>query len=377
MGGPQKPPPLLRRASATDEIKKIEGYSISPAVAVTSSFLVLSYLMMGIAPSSYVFATMTNLCYLAAGFHREAAAATDKHSVTLLVGQMGGGAVILVLMGASSFAFHREADMYSPAHTLDITFGWLLVVHVFYSAFSLSLLALAKYCRRAGTRILRTALSLSLLIAFTIIMTFYDDVYSNQDWFYFTIGPAAAVFGGIARFLLVFEEGKFQWRAFGIAMFEVVVALSAVLAAIICQGSLLGRKITISSDPKAYDLFHGNWHFLLALVCALLYSRIADAARIVQGTHVVCVCNLPALDLSSEVLILVYSATCIVLKETKTSTQTCLWIMAPMSSFFAVHGLFVARALLPGDDAGGRERNPKIFPLDATPLEYATIRINF
>ena len=70
--------PLLRRQSARGDIKDVEGYSISPTVATTTLFLAISYIAMVIAPSPYVFATTTNLCYLAAGFWREAVSASRK-----------------------------------------------------------------------------------------------------------------------------------------------------------------------------------------------------------------------------------------------------------------------------------------------------------
>ena len=276
-------PPLLLRRDAQSKLPQIEGYTISPTVAAASSCLILSYVILGIAPSVYVFASTTNLCYMAAGFYREAVTATDRHSATLLVGQMAGGSLILVLMGASSFAFHRESAVYSPAHTLDILFGWLLVTHVFYVCFSVSLLAFVRFVLpdsldERGARYMRTALSFSLLVAVTLLMTFYDTFYAHQTEFFFVLGPSAALFGGITRFILVYEDGSLRWHAVGLAVMEVVVALTVVFAAILSQGELLGRRLSRGTDPMGYDFFHGQWHFLLALVTSLLYSRAADAA---------------------------------------------------------------------------------------------------
>jgi len=368
--------PVFRRQSGSAEIPQIEGYTISPVIAATSSCLLLSYVLLGLAPSAYVFATTTNLCYLAAGFFREAASVQDKHEATQLVGQMGGGSLILVLMGASSFAFHRESQIGAPAHTLDILFGWLLVTHVFYVSFSVALLAFAKFVLpdrldKRGVSVVRQALAFSLLLMVTMLMTFYDTFYSHQQEFFFSLGPAAAVFGGITRFILVYEDRKLQWKAVGLALVEVVVALTATFAAIFSQGELLGRRLSRSTDPAGYDLFHGNWHFLLALVTSLLYSRAADAARIVKGTHVVCVCSLPLLDWAAEALVFVYSLLCIFLKETNVDTRSCTVVLGMVAAGFAVHGWATFFASLSGD-VGGPLLTPR--PLAPTPRGFELLR---
>ena len=203
-----------------------------------------------------------------------------------------GGALVLVFMGASSLAFHRASTMNSPAHTLDIAFGWILVSHVFYVSFAVALLAGAKAAtpqldRRdhEAVRNVRFVLSVLFLVFVTVLMTLYDDFYRHQTTLYLVVGPAAAVFGAICRGILVYEEGKLQWPAVRLAIVELVVALTAVFAAIVCQGELLGRTLNRATTPEEYDFYHGQWHFLLALVVGLLYSRAADSARIVQGTH--------------------------------------------------------------------------------------------
>ena len=351
---PVPPLPLLRRQSGRDDIRDIEGYAVSPAVAATSLFLAISYITMLAAPSPYVFATTTNLCYLASGFYREAVSATDRHSATLLVGQMAGGSIVFVLMGASSFAYHRDSQMNSPAHTLDIMFGWLLVSHVFYVSASVSILAMVRYCTpdsndARGTRVVRSALSFGYLVIVVVIMTYYDAIYSHQIEFYFVAGPAAAIFGGICRFILVYEEEQLHWPAVRIAIAEMVVALTAVFAAILAQGELLGRKLNRVTTPDEYDFYHGQWHFLLALVVALLYSRAADAARIVQGTHRVCVCTLPFLDVMAELTIFIYALLVIVFKESSASLILAKGILGALSGVFVTHGLIVVLVSAFGD----------------------------
>ena len=358
-------PPLLRRQSARGDIKDVEGYSISPTVATTTLFLAISYLAMVIAPSPYVFATTTNLCYLAAGFWREVVSAADRHSATLLVGQMAGGSPVLVFMGASSFAFHRESTMNSPAHTLDILFGWVLVSHVFYVSLSVAVLAAVKRFSPKRdprpTRAARSVMSVLFLVFLTLLMTFYDAFYSNQQLFYFVTGPTAAVFGGVCRAILVYEQDKLHWPAVRLAAVEMVVALTAVFAAILSQGELLGRRLSRSTDEAGYDFYHGQWHFLLALVVVLLYSRAADAARIVQGTHRVCVCTLPFLDWMAEGLIFVYAMLCIAFKEGQVDLIIAKGVLGALSGLFVVHGLITLCVWAVGD-AGDPPITPRSLP---------------
>lgn len=331
-------------------VDKINGLSISPHVAVTSAFLTLSYLVMVIAPSKYVFATMTNTCYLAAGFWREMVSAAEHHSATLLVGQMAGGSLVLVFMGASSFAYHRESILGTPAHTLDILFGWVLVSHALYVSASVTLLALVRTLlgERADTAIsiLRAVLSLIFLVLVTMLMVYYDDFYSNQNSFYFAVGPAAAVFVGVGRFVLVFEEGGVSMAAVRAALAELLVSLVAILAAILSQGSLLGRPLTRETTPEAYDFYHGQWHALLALGVGMLYSRAADTARVVQRTHRVCVCSLSGLDWGALLLIFLYSTLVIAFKETGASLVLAKGVLGTLSGVFAVHGLVTATSAL-------------------------------
>lgn len=332
-----------------------EAYSLSPAFASVSVALLVSYVAMALFPSTHVFATVSNICYIGAGFYREATSFANGNSATLLVGQLGGGSLVLVLMGASSFAFHREYVIGSPAHTLDILFGWVLVAHVLYVCFSVATLGLMQLLLpygfdELGMHLLRTVLSLLMIAAYVLLMTFYDDLYANQQLLYFTLGPLAAVFGGVCRFMLVYNEGAVQGHAFRVAVVEVVIALTATLAAIITQGELLGRKVSAKTLPREYDFFHGQWHFLLAAVTSLLYSRAADAARAVHSAHSVCVCSLPHLDRFALGLLFVYSVTAIGLKEAAVDIDTSIVALATIASFFAMHVVAVLYVQFSGDD---------------------------
>jgi hypothetical protein len=333
------------------------AYSLSPSLVAASTGLLVAYVGSAIFPSPYVFSTLTNLSYLFVAFQSEFAALADEHSAARLIGQLGGAPLILALMGGSSFAYHRFSVLGQPEHTLDIFFGWLLVSHVAYTTFCVALIGLLTrllpdHLDDQGARWLRAGLSLLFLVGVTLLMSLYDTIYSNQLTFYLIVGPGAAVFGGICRFILVKEEGIVQWRAVRLAVVEVVVALTATLAAVLAQGELLGRKLSRANTPQAYDSFHGNWHFLLAAVTGFLYSRAADAARVIQETHTICVCRLPVLDQAALALLFVYSVAVIVLKETAVDIDSAIVGLGMLAALFTVHMLAVVCS-------DGGERGPK------------------
>lgn len=319
-------------------------------IAIISTTHAISYVLAAVAPSVYVFATLTNLNFLSASLYRVGVVLRERHSSSPLVGQLAGSSLIYAFIGGSSFAYHAVSEMNSPAHAFDILFGWTLVMHVTFVCFAITVFALMKYVLWGWNTLVnlayvRTALSLLLLTGVTLLMTFYDEVYAVQKEFYFIMGPSAAVFGAICRFILIYRDDKVNRMALLIAVAELVVGLLIVFSAIVCQCELLGRTIRRNSygteegdlDNKLYDFFHGHWHFFLAMVTSLLYSRGADAARVVQGSHLVCVCTLPYLDSFAYVILAVYSILLIWFKEAEYSLDASLAVGTTMTSFLTLH----------------------------------------
>jgi hypothetical protein len=347
----QELPRLLRRQDVV-KLPKVAGFAVSPMVAMISMTHAISYIGAAAAPSVYVFATLTNLSFLGASLYRVGVVLSERHSSSPLVGQLAGSSLIYAFMGGSSFAYHAESVLLSPAHSFDILFGWVLVMHVTFVCFSIVVFAIMKYSlwgwnTLANMAYVRTALSLSLLTGVTLLMTFYDEVYSIQQEFFFIMGPSAAVFGAMCRFILIYRDDKVNRMAVLIAVLELIVALLIVFSAIVCQCELLGRKIQRNDDGteegdlnnKLYDFFHGHWHFLMAMVTSLLYSRGADAARVVQGSHLVCVCTLPYLDSFAYLILSMYAILLIWFKESEYGLNASLAVGTTMTSFLVLHAI--------------------------------------
>lgn len=342
-------PQLLRRDGRVQLAKplKSSGFEISPTIATVSMFQMMAFLAYAIAPSTYVMATVSNTCYMGAGLYRAIISITRGHSSAFLLGQLAGSSFVYVFLGSSSFAFHAESVVSSPAHSFDILGGWLLVLHVCFVCGAVCVIALVKWCARrtSDTFAVTTAqilLSIVLIGGFTMLMTFYNSFYGKQLELYFVLGPSAAVFGAICRFMLVYVGRALQWRAVRIAMFELVVALTIVFSAILCQGELLSltnRKLSYNVEGDAYDLYHAHWHYFLAISTATLYSRAADASRVVMGTHRVCVCAQSWLDVGGLTVLFFYSVTAVVLKESGVDTERSLLILFGFNALLMVHAM--------------------------------------
>ena len=299
------------------------GYSTSPTIAAVSTSLLISFLALALFPETqFVFSTVSNLAYIFAGFWRELHAVTESHSATVLVGQLGAGSFFLVFLGAASFAYHSTTQSATPAHTLDIVGGWLLVAHLLYVSFSVTFLALIEIALPSnydfvGWHVARGLLSAVFLAFVTLLFLFYDFFYAHQTEFFFILGPSSAVFAGGFRFYLAREKKRCNLRATAIAVFEICAMLLVVSAAIMCQGELIPPfldKYDQTEGPK-YDLYHGHWHFFLAVSSCLIYSRAADVARVVKKTHYICVCRLPTLDFLGTIWLAVYATTAGIMKQ--------------------------------------------------------------
>jgi hypothetical protein len=247
---PRQPPP-----AAT------EPYKLTPVFLGVSVALLVSYIGLWALPDEkYVFATLTNLCYIAAGLQREVAAYVSFHSASRLVGLLGSAPYVFVLLGSSSLAYHRHSVVGSWTHSLDILFGMVLVFHVFYTSFSVVVLKFFGSCDQFQ-QVARTGLAFVFAFMIFTLIFWFDDIYQEMLLFYLIFGPSAAVCGCILRFFLVQDpESNEQWRVrVYIALAEMTTLLLMVFAAIFAQCELIGVKYTINSNPKAYDFWHGNW----------------------------------------------------------------------------------------------------------------------
>lgn len=330
-----------------------QPYMLTPIFLGVAVALFLSYVGLWARPDEkYVFATLTNMCYIAAGLQREIAAHVENHSVSFLVGLLGSAPYVLVLLGSASLAYHRHSLVGSWTHSLDIFFGMLLVFHVCYASTCVVILAAIGACFRGDDKRktalavqagVRTVLSFGFAGSIFAMMFWFDDFYAEMLTFYLVFGPGAALSGIILRFVLARDPDDSYALKRGpvlIAIAEMATLLLMVFAAIFSQCELIGIKYTVSTYPEEYDFYHGQWHFLLAISMSSLYSRAADAARRVRNPDSkVTVASLPWMDWIGLALGFLYALLTIIFKEGQVDLGVAKATLGVLAGFYGAYGL--------------------------------------
>ncbi len=255
--------------------------------------LAVAFVIRLVAPSAYVFASASNLCYAMAGLACTPALQTARRRKA---GATPRGALPLLILGAGSAAHHARPRGGIAAHHIDIVFGWWLVVHLAHSSVAVAVRFVVARCggRTGGMldRVTDAAMYVLLCVISVLVFAHYDTLYNDQVTVYLAFGITCAVLTGLARLLLAHsEDDGFTPAALGVALLEVAVMALALVAAVFVQGELIGRDLAVDGlGNEKYNLFHGSWHFLVAAVAALVYVRLADVEALLDSIE----CGVPA-----------------------------------------------------------------------------------
>ena len=282
-------------------------YALSPTLAIAFASFALAFAT-SFAARPYGFATLSNACFITSALWREAAAARGR-STSGVAGELSGGSFPLLLIGASSLAFHRQPELQSQEHTLDIFSGWLLVLHLCFCSASVAVLSMPMLLgwqtpSYAGWRWLFSASFVGAVMALAALM---ETIYDNQLQFYFSVVLWQ-------RCLARFADGSWQ-------MARVVSALrcsscwshrrqSQVPS---CPRRVGRSEFTLDTTPEVYDLFHGCWHVLLGTVAAVVYARRRRIAPRGRGLCALRMWHSP--DWIGEIILLLLAVSALVLKE--------------------------------------------------------------
>ena len=160
-------------------------------------------------------------------------------------------------------------------HTLDI---WSAIIWIFYLLFILCLvnvfnvLLIVHTSTRVLTHdtVLRLKVTIELSASFIFLLSIvflcfqYEHIYSSFQEFLFILGGVCAILYVPIRF------DASSKRAF-FAMLGELAVLSVSVASFTISQCEYG---TISCDDEEYDFFHGNWHFLNAVVVSIVFARV-------------------------------------------------------------------------------------------------------
>lgn len=322
-----------------------EAASISASIAFNSASLFVSlFLRFAIPDSPHIFATATNISFLASAFYVQLRATSSYGDDpgqsefikdSYLVSNLSTCACIfLTLLGASSFGFHSESILFNALHSFDILFGWLLILNLAFTSLSTSFYAWAG--RRLTRQLHSTTFVLFLLVNAVLIIS-YDAVYTNQVTVIISLAVASIVFAVVSRLILLGKRPNTTTIVYAIA--EILVLCFIAVSAVFCQGELLGSTLSRESNGKSYDLFHGFWHFFLSSVASIVDTRCLSAARMIENDYPVCVCQPSLFDILGEASLFVLAITALVLKEIDVDASVSLVTLAIVSCPLYVHAV--------------------------------------
>lgn len=279
----------------------------------------------------------------------------STHISEMLVGQLGGGAFPLALLGAASFAFHQDTAS-SNKHTLDIFMTSILVSHVLYVSTTISLIGLLPLVsRKRLRRFISNACGFAYIVSIFLLSIYYHTIYANQSGTYIVLGTLTILATVTTRLLLLLKTKSLTVPVIFTTAAEIIVAIVVLLSAVVCQGEILGSTLPMSSAD--YDLYHGMWHVQLAVLTGLLYSRLADASETIRKNAAVDI-KPNYLELFGLFILFVQAVVLMVLKETRVTIKTSKQFFFAYSFLYLVYALIVFVATLRSTPSDEGDKTP-------------------
>lgn len=307
--------------------------SLSYHLATLSTTWIGSFIILWIS-SETAFSRVTNMCAVVAGIVYE-----YETKEVVRFAPFVSPSLIFVLLGSASYAFHTEVEIGAPKHTLDIFFAWLLVLHLFYVTVVTCATSLLSYydVRRIFISVAHVSIALGFIFLISFVTYEYSYVYKNQLMFYIVLGSPSIILGCMFRATLNDVKNVVSSTAVKIMLYELIVSLSLLTAAIFSQCEQVGVKYSHSSDPAAYGFYHGLWHLQISTVISMNYFRLRSIA--LDAKDDVCVCHQSKGDFFGLFLFALFSTLSIILKETKVDLYLAKLLLTGVICLIACHVL--------------------------------------
>lgn len=215
---------------------------------------VCSWVVYGLAPeSSYTFAAVSNMAFVGILLCSPIVAQLYLADIHPMIYE---GMLVMVLIGASSWAFHSHPVIGSPRHTLDIAMGWVLYL---YLASITMYAAMIKYIRAR-----RLLLFVNVARAAAIVFMFYnyDSVKPHQLYIFVSCGFVAHVSMFITH-ITYNDNHTSRWQH---ATVNAMALVFMQFTAATVQGEFWYRSLS----PMRYNIEHGYWHLLNAFIVSII-----------------------------------------------------------------------------------------------------------
>jgi hypothetical protein len=115
------------------------------------------------------------------------------------------------------------------------------------------------------------------------------------------------------------------------AIFEALITLLCTTSAIFSQCELAGT----GCDDAEYDFYHGNWHFLIATVTLIVYTRCAHATMVIFDWKKHPKCLTPLSDICCLATLAMYSALILIFKENAIDLATAKNVLGTIAFWLA------------------------------------------
>lgn len=254
------------------------GCSVSFPVLATTTALLGAFLVSNSMSSSTAFATTSNACYASVGVQRWASSLNASPRMVNAIGLLSTPILLYVLLGGASFSFHASPVLGSPAHSFDILFGTMLAMHLLFVviAANVAMVRQHSWTRNRifsiGFDVIMVGTSLAFLLSVMVLIGEYDAWYNRRSELYTGFIVPVAIGYAPLRFAVT------TWPS----VVETVSVGGAFVSAFVLQGEHFGRRLDPSSSE--YDLYHGHFHFFVATVTSILYTRIEQVFDCQRGT---------------------------------------------------------------------------------------------
>lgn len=215
----------------------------------------------------FLFSALSNLSFVAAGLVIPLLAkrATIGHHPSVT-----SSSLVIGFAGAASFAHHFEASggrpLGTPAHVLDVTFGWVVVLELLAVSLAAAIGTLFAF---PTTHVVVGTYVVQLGLASTVFAN-YARIYAHQMQFYAISGVAVALCYGLLHVVRTIAR-KCSWRTVASFALHAVSLMTILGSSAVLQGEVLRDVV---GEQHNYNVNHGLWHLGISVVFLVVQTQV-------------------------------------------------------------------------------------------------------
>ena len=188
----------------------------------------------------------------------------------------------MALLGGASLGHHRDPTLGTPEHRLDVRMGWVSWLYLAYVALLGMWTLMTHVCARLRLKhdVVRLILTLAALTALAVIASNYNQARAAQNTIYLTSGVILLCGTCVNRVLALKLRGSRLLCAVSVALLELATLGAMLGVSGLFQGQLFSdfQRSTMGGERyERYNIGHGQWHLLQAMLQQTVVLYAADA----------------------------------------------------------------------------------------------------